>query len=78
MKTRTLLPALGAAFLLLSAAFDAGAAACAAGPYRAGCAGPHGAVVARRPPPPPRAYHPRPAYHPPPRCYWSRGVRICR
>jgi hypothetical protein len=41
---------------------------CGAGPYRAGCAGRHGAVVYRRP----MYYHP---YH---RCWWRAGVRICR
>jgi hypothetical protein len=51
---------------------EADAAACAAGPYRAGCVGPHGgygygyrggAVV-------------RPVYGA--RCYWRAGVRVCR
>jgi hypothetical protein len=47
------------------------AAACAAGVYRAGCVGPHGAVVAHRPPPvyrhPPAYYHRPPVhYHRPP------------
>jgi len=55
----------------------ANAMVCARGPYRAGCAGPRGAVVARRP------YY-RPYYGPHvyrpygPRCYWRAGVRICR
>jgi hypothetical protein len=31
---------------------QAGAAVCAAGVYRAGCAGPNGAVAVRKPPPP--------------------------
>lgn len=34
---------------------EAGAVVCARGVYRAGCAGPHGAVVARRPVYAPRA-----------------------
>jgi hypothetical protein len=38
---------LGGTFAL--SATDAGAAVCARGVYRAGCAGPGGAVVARRP-----------------------------
>jgi len=44
---------------------SAEAAVCARGVYRAGCVGPRGAVVVRRP------VHPV-------RCYWRRGVRICR
>jgi hypothetical protein len=54
---------------------EANAAACAAGPYRAGCVGPRGAAVARRP------VYGRPAYGRPvygARCYWRAGVRICR
>jgi hypothetical protein len=54
---------------------EADAAACAAGPYRAGCVGPRGAVVAHRP-----AYG-RPVYGRPvygARCYWRAGVRVCR
>jgi hypothetical protein len=54
---------------------EANAAACAAGPHRAGCVGPRGAVVAHRP-----VYgHPvygRPVYGA--RCYWRAGVRVCR
>ena len=38
---------LGGTFTLI--ATDASAAVCARGVYRAGCAGPRGAVVARRP-----------------------------
>ncbi len=37
------------------------AVTCAAGVYRAGCAGPNGAVVTRKPPPPVVHYRPRPA-----------------
>ena len=50
---------------------EANAAACAAGVYHAGCVGPRGAVVTRRP-----VYaHPvRVA----PRCYYRAGVRVCR
>jgi hypothetical protein len=50
---------------------EANAAACAAGPYRAGCVGPRGAVVTRRP-------YTRPYVRPVPHCYWRAGVRICR
>ena len=41
----------------------ANAVVCARGVYRAGCAGPRGAVVTRRPVV---------------RCYYSAGVRVCR
>jgi hypothetical protein len=49
---------------------EANAAACAAGPHRAGCAGPRGAVVTTRP-------YARPAVVAP-RCYYRAGVRVCR
>jgi len=60
--------------LLLGADIPAAnAAVCAAGFYRAGCVGPHGGVVVRRP-----VY---PAHHYPV-ChrgyYWRAGVRVCR
>jgi hypothetical protein len=62
--------------LLASAATDANAVVCARGVYRAGCAGPHGAVVGYRP----YGYHGaavvRPAYGV--RCYYRAGVRVCR
>jgi hypothetical protein len=54
---------------------EANAAACAAGPYRAGCVGPHGAVGVHRG----YGYHGaavvRPGYgrH----CYYRYGRRIC-
>jgi hypothetical protein len=48
----------------------ANAVVCAAGVYRAGCVGPHGAAVVHRP------YY-RPVYHRP-YCYWRAGVRVCR
>ena len=38
---------------------EAGAVACAAGVYRAGCVGPNGAAVVRRPP----HYAPHPGYY---------------
>ena len=53
---------------------EANAAACGAGPYRAGCVGPRGAVVTHRPYAHPYA---RPVYAAP-RCYWRAGVRVCR
>jgi len=56
---------------------EANAAACAAGPHRAGCVGPHGAVGVHR------GYGygrgtavVRPAYGA--HCYWRAGVRVCR
>jgi hypothetical protein len=42
----------------------ANAVVCARGVYRAGCAGPNGAVVTTRPPVA--------------RCYYRGGVRVCR
>ena len=67
--------------LLAGAATEANAVVCARGVYRAGCAGPHGTVVA------PRPYggavvHPAPygaaVVRPAAACYWRAGVRICR
>ena len=47
----------------LALAAPAGAVTCASGVYRAGCAGPNGAVVGRKPyAAPPRAYYRPPAY----------------
>jgi hypothetical protein len=43
----------------------ANAVVCAVGVYRAGCVGPRGAAVVRRP-------------EVAPRCYWRAGVRVCR
>jgi len=48
---------LGGIFTLI--AMDASAAVCARGVYRAGCAGPRGAVVVRRPVVAPRVVAPR-------------------
>ena len=50
---------------------EANAVVCARGVYRAGCAGPRGAVVTHRP----YGYHG--AYYRP-HCYWRAGVRVCR
>jgi hypothetical protein len=60
---------------------EADAAACAAGPHRAGCVGPRGAVGVHRGYGYGYGYHGgaavvRPAYGA--RCYWRAGVRICR
>jgi hypothetical protein len=60
---RVLMLALAAAALATSVP-EASAAVCAAGVYRAGCVGRHGAVVVRRP----ISRH----------CYYRGGVRICR
>jgi hypothetical protein len=51
---------LGAYFA--TATTEASAATCARGVYRAGCAGPRGAVVARRPVAPPRTVCARGVY----------------
>jgi hypothetical protein len=65
--------------LLSSAALfvpsEAGAVVCARGVVRAGCAGPNGAVVARRPVRVvPRAVVVQPVHA----CRWINGVRVCR
>jgi hypothetical protein len=51
----------------------ASAATCANGVYRAGCAGPNGAAVARKPP---TYYHAPPAYYhaPAPRASCAKGA----
>ncbi len=57
---------------------EANAAACAAGPYRAGCVGPRGAVGVQRG----YGYGYRGAAVVRPadgaRCFWRAGVRVCR
>jgi hypothetical protein len=63
--------ALGAALLVAALPVEANAVVCAKGVYRAGCAGPHGAVVAHRP-----VVTHRPVVAP--RCYYRAGVRVCR
>ena len=57
--------------LLIGAATEANAVVCARGVYRAGCAGPHGAVTTG-------AYHRPAAAVVAPRCYYRAGVRVCR
>ncbi|HEY2255132.1 MAG TPA: hypothetical protein VGI11_05790 [Variovorax sp.] len=60
-------PAFAAALgVLAMIPLDSGAVTCAAGVYRAGCAGPNGAAVVRRPPPP--------VYHPPAHVTCVNGV----
>ncbi|XBO41771.1 hypothetical protein ABEG18_14535 [Alsobacter sp. KACC 23698] len=44
------LSVLGSVLILPATTTEAGAVTCARGYYRAGCVGPRGAVVARRPP----------------------------
>jgi hypothetical protein len=64
---------LAAGLLILLATFgvasEANAVVCARGVYRAGCAGPNGAVVARRPVVAPVVR---------PRCAIVNRVRVCR
>jgi hypothetical protein len=66
--------------LLTIQASEADAAACAAGPHRAGCVGPRGAVGVHRGYGYGYGYRGgavvRPVYGA--RCYWRAGVRICR
>lgn len=74
----TLLLAFGA---ISYSSSDANAFVCARGVYRAGCAGPNGAVVRRRPVyVAPRAVYVAPRYVAPRRCVyvWVNGVRVCR
>ena len=62
-------------------ATEANAAACAAGPYRAGCVGPHGAIGVHRGVVAPgyRGAVVRPVARPlGVACVWRAGVRICR
>jgi len=65
--------------LLAAQVPEANAAACAAGPHRAGCVGPRGAVGVHRGYG--YGYHGaavvRPGYCYGRHCYWRAGVRIC-
>ncbi|HZZ61112.1 MAG TPA: hypothetical protein VFE63_08070 [Roseiarcus sp.] len=75
---KTVVSALLALGLLAGSVAEADAAACAAGPYRAGCAGPRGAVVTHRGPY--RYYRGATVYRRPVygvRCYYRYGRRIC-
>ena len=77
---------LGLVMLLLSAVTSAQAVVCANGVYRAGCAGPHGAVVVPKnpvvvAPRPPVVVAPKPVVVVPPanrNCAYVNGVRVCR
>jgi hypothetical protein len=62
-----------ALFMLIASVPEASAVVCARGVYRAGCAGPHGAVVAHRPVAPVV----RPGMGAA-GCAWVDGRRVCR
>jgi len=74
---KTFVSGLLALGLLAGTVAEANAVVCARGVYRAGCAGPHGAVATTRPA---YGYHGaavvRPAYGA--HCYYRAGVRVCR
>lgn len=78
---KTLVSALLALGMLAGTVAEANAVVCARGVYRAGCAGPNGAVVGHRGYGYPgyrggAAVVARPAYGV--RCYYRAGVRVCR
>jgi hypothetical protein len=83
---KTIVMSLSAALLMIAAVTNADAVTCANGVYRAGCVGPNGAVVARKPvavAPAPRAVvvapAPRPVVVAPAAgCRYVNGVRVCR
>ena len=84
---KSILTVMGALILMLACVEDAQAVVCARGVYRAGCAGPNGAVVARRPmvvaPSRPVVVAPRRPVVVTPRyrhghCGWVNGRRVCR
>ena len=83
---KTIVMSLSAALLMMAAVTNADAVTCANGVYRAGCAGPNGAVVARKPvavAPAPRAVVVAPAPRavvvaPAAGCRYVNGVRVCR
>ena len=69
--------------LLAVQAPEANAAACAAGPYRAGCVGPRGVVGVHRPygaygAAVRRPYGAAVVKRPVGACYYRAGVRVCR
>jgi hypothetical protein len=64
VSMRAILIAALAALLLVAIPLEANAVVCARGVYRAGCAGPRGAVVTHRPIAA--------------ACYDRAGVRVCR
>jgi len=69
---KTVVSALLALGLIAGTVAEANAVVCARGVYRAGCAGPHGAVTTHR------GYHGATVVHTAPRCYYRAGVRVCR
>jgi hypothetical protein len=82
---KAILTVLSVLFLLLFSVSAAHAVTCAKGVYKAGCAGPNGAVVTNRGAvaPPPRAVvvaPPRGAVvvTPVPHCAWVNGKKVCR
>jgi hypothetical protein len=83
---KTIAMSLSAALLTIAAVTNADAVTCANGVYRAGCAGPNGAVVARKPvavAPAPKAVVVAPAPRavvvaPAAGCRYVNGVRVCR
>ena len=82
----TIVMSLSAALVMMAAVTNADAVTCANGVYRAGCAGPNGAVVARKPvavAPAPKAVVVAPAPRavvvaPAAGCRYVNGVRVCR
>ncbi len=62
--------------MLVGTVGEANAVVCARGVYRAGCAGPHGAVVTHRPYG--YGYHGAAVVRPGYGCRWINGVRVCR
>ena len=70
---KTVVSALLALGLIGASVAEANAAVCARGVYRAGCAGPHGAVVTHRP----YGYHGAAVVRPGVHCYYRYGRRIC-
>ena len=83
---KTIVMSLSAALLMIAAVTNVDAVTCANGVYRAGCAGPNGAVVARKPvavAPAPKAVVVAPAPRavvvaPAAGCRYVNGVRVCR
>jgi len=83
---KTIVMSLSAALLTIAAVTNTDAVTCANGVYRAGCAGPNGAVVARKPvavAPAPKAVVVAPAPRavvvaPAAGCRYVNGVRVCR
>jgi hypothetical protein len=78
---KTIVSGFLASALLICAGAEANAAACAAGPYRAGCVGPHGVVGVHRGVVAPgyRGATVRPVVRPyGVACFWRAGVRVCR